>query len=102
MRVINNGTQRVVNREGTMTIYYDDTPDGDLTTPNPDSFRDGTPVLVMSFHHQVILDVATGIALVTFVNTVTSSDAFRFDPEQDAWVLFSGRIAGTAVAMAKQ
>jgi hypothetical protein len=120
VRVIASGTQRVVNRDGTMTIYYDDTPDGDLTTPNPDTFRDGIPVLVMSFHHQVVLDTATGLAMVTFVNTVTSADTFTFNGDEvrlakvgdkfrlsifvlpDPAGLVTGKIAGTAVAMAKK
>src|SRR5256885_5661235 len=39
------GNLRIVTRVGTTTIYYHQTPHGDLTTPDPDSFRDGAPVL---------------------------------------------------------
>ena len=35
IRIVNHGLWRIVTREGTSTIYYNDTPHGDLTTPNP-------------------------------------------------------------------
>jgi hypothetical protein len=38
-RVINNGPIRVINREGTVTIYSDPSANGSFA--NPDSFRDG-------------------------------------------------------------
>src|SRR5215470_17449173 len=44
-KVTNHGSLKIVIREGTTTIYYDPAPSGDLTTPNPESFRQGTPVL---------------------------------------------------------
>src|SRR5439155_21422842 len=44
VRVVNHGLWRIVTREGTSTIYYHFAPHGDLTTPNPDSFRDGYPI----------------------------------------------------------
>ena len=68
-QVINNGNLRVVNRTGTTTIYYDPT-HGDFS--DPDSFRDGTPILVMSLRQQVILDLSEGTFTATNVNTVTS------------------------------
>ncbi len=68
-QVINNGNLRVVNRTGTTTIYYDVT-HGDFA--DPDSFRDGTPLLVMSLRQQVILDLAEGTFTATNVNTVVS------------------------------
>src|SRR5438477_7274500 len=51
-----HGSLRIVIREGTTTIYYNPSPSGDLTTPNPDSFRQGTPVLTTKWRHQVIVD----------------------------------------------
>ena len=80
VRVIDNGPLRIVNREGTTTIYLDDTPDGDFTSP--DSFRDGLPVMQSSFRHQVILDTTTNQFTTTFVNTITSADVFQFENQQ--------------------
>src|SRR5207245_5932844 len=54
LRVINNSPLRIVNREGTMTVYRHDQPNGDFG--HPDSFRAGTPVMVTTLRHQVILD----------------------------------------------
>jgi hypothetical protein len=54
-RVISNGRLRIVNRTGTTTIYFDETPSGDFT--NRDTFRSGTPVMTMNYRQQVILDV---------------------------------------------
>ena len=81
-RVINNGPQRIVNRVGTLTIYLDNTPDGDFS--NPDSFRDGTPVMVASLRHQVVLNTTTNTFTTTFVITVISADPFRVNG-QGAW-----------------
>lgn len=76
VRVINNGPLRIVNRVGTTTVYLDTTPDGDFN--NPDSFRDGMPVMTSTFRHQVILDTGTNQFTTTFVNTITSADFFIF------------------------
>lgn len=82
LRVTPHGLWLVVVREGTTTIYYDDTPDGDLTTPNPDSFRDGIPIQTSTWRHQVIFEPApSGHFFVTFVNTVMSSEFFDVDGE---------------------
>jgi hypothetical protein len=74
LRVINNGPLRIVNREGTMTVYLDEKPNGDFA--NPDSFRDGTPVMVATLRHQVILDTVTNQFTTVFVNTIESSPGF--------------------------
>jgi len=71
LRVINHGPLRIVNREGTMTIYFRDKPGADFGTP--ESFRSGTPVMVSTLRHQVILDTITNQFTTFFVNTVTSS-----------------------------
>jgi hypothetical protein len=55
-KITNHGSLKIVIREGTTTIYYNPGPSGDLTTPNPDSFRQGTPVLTTKWRHQVIFD----------------------------------------------
>jgi hypothetical protein len=74
-RVINNGPIRVINREGTMTIYSDPTAGG--TFANPDSFRDGTPVLVAELRQQVIVDTATGGFTAQNLNTIISTKRFE-------------------------
>lgn len=79
VRVINNGPLRIVNREGTTTIYLDTTPDGDFS--NPDSFRDGASVMTSNFKHQVVLDTTTNTFTTTFANTITSTDFFVFNGE---------------------
>ncbi len=72
--VINNGPMRVIDRDGTSTIYFEAVPNGDFA--NPDSFADGTPVLAASLRHQVIIDTVTGSFTATFVLTVTSNESF--------------------------
>lgn len=74
LRVINNGPLRIVNREGTMSVYFDEKPNGDFA--NPASFRDGTPVMVATLRHQVILDTVTNQFTTFFVNAITSSSVF--------------------------
>ena len=74
LRVINHGPLRIVNREGTMTIYVRDKPGADFG--NPESFRGGTPVMVSTLRHQVVLDTTTSQFTTFFVNTVTSGARF--------------------------
>jgi hypothetical protein len=74
-RVINNGPIRVINREGTVTIYRDPSSNGSFA--NPDSFRDGTPVLVAGLRQQVILDTLAGAFTTQNLNTITSTHAFQ-------------------------
>ena len=82
VRVINNGPLRVVNRVGTFTIFLDNAPNGDFS--NPDSFRDGTPVLTGLLRHQVILNTSTNTFTTVFVITVTSANPFRIG-SQGLW-----------------
>lgn len=72
LRVTPHGSLTIVIREGTTTVFFNPNPSGDLTTPNPDSFRQGTPILTTTWRHQVILNPATGLFFVTFWHTVTS------------------------------
>jgi hypothetical protein len=74
-RVIDNGPMRVINREGTLTIYSDPTANGSFA--NPDSFRDGTPVLVARLRQQVIVDTATGGFTAQNLNTIISTSPFQ-------------------------
>ena len=82
VRVINNGPLRVVNRVGTFTIYLDNTPDGDFA--NPDSFRDGSPVMTGSLRHQVVLNTTTNTFTTTFVITIIEADFFFTDGQNVA------------------
>jgi hypothetical protein len=84
-----HGSLRIVIREGTTTIYYNPTPSGDLTTPLPDSFRQGTPILTTTWRHQVIIDNVvnpnatprTNLFFVTFVHTITSVTTLNLGSE---------------------
>jgi hypothetical protein len=81
-RVISNGRLRIVNRTGTTTFYFDETPDGDFS--NRDTFRDGTAVLTMAYRQQVILDTGEanqipGTGTFTVMNLLTVTDVQRFE-----------------------
>lgn len=118
LRAISHGRWTIVTREGTSTVYFHDVPHGDLTTPNPDSFRDGLPVMTSSWRHQVIFEPSpSGLFFVTFSNTITSStpvtvggesvrlgkpgDQFRIQlvGGPDPAGLVNGKFAGTAIAV---
>lgn len=73
-RVISNGPLRIVSRTGTMTIYSDPSANGSFA--NPDSFRDGSPILVAGLRQQVILDTSTSTFSALNINTITSSPRF--------------------------
>jgi len=73
-RVITNGRLRIVNRVGTTTIYYDDTPDG--TFADLESFRDGQAILTLNYRQQVILDTADNTFTVVNLLTVESAESF--------------------------
>lgn len=73
-RVINNGSMRAIDRDGTTTIYLNLEPDRSFL--NPASFTDGTPVLTMRLRQQVIIDLVTGSFTATFVLNVTSNESF--------------------------
>jgi len=77
--VITNGKLRVVNRTGTTTIYLDQAPNGNFADPN--TFRDGTPVLTKSLRQQVILDLVENTFTTVNINTVVSASAFQLGGE---------------------
>ena len=118
LRVVNHGLWRIITREGTSTIYYHDVPHGDLTTPNPDSFRDGLPIMTSTWRHQVIFEpTPSGHFFVTFSNTITSSSAVMIGADlvrlgkpgdrfrislvggPDPAGLVNGKFAGNAIAV---
>ena len=79
-RVVNNGPLRIVSRTGQLTIYHDPSANGNFA--NPDSFRDGTPVLTATVRQQVILNTLTGAFTAHNVNTITSRSPFELAGEK--------------------
>ena len=80
-RVITNGRLRIINRTGTTTIYFDDTPDG--TFANSDSFGDGVPVLTLNYRQQVILDTGDESTFtVANLLTVVSTESIEIGGER--------------------
>ena len=73
-RVIANGPMRIVTRVGLLTIHRDPSPDGDFA--KPESFRDGTPVLVARFRQQVVLNTVTGSFTTFHQNRIVSTRPF--------------------------
>jgi hypothetical protein len=78
--VISNGPMRVISREGAMTIYRDPSANGNFSTP--DSFRDGTPILVAGLRQQVVVDTLTGAFTTLNLNTIISSSPFTAGSSQ--------------------
>lgn len=118
LRVTPHGRFNIIVREGTMTIYYNAAPSGDLTTPNSDSFRAGVPVQVSTWRHQVLFEpTPSGLFFVTFMNTIQTSpffdaggrfmrlgrpgDRFRISlvGGPDPAGLVNGKFAGTAIGV---
>jgi hypothetical protein len=87
-RVVNNGPLRIISRTGRLTIYSDPSANGDFA--DPDSFRDGTPVLTATVRQQVILNTLTGAFTAHNVNTITSRSPFELGDRQ----VLLGRIGG--------
>jgi hypothetical protein len=73
-RVIPNGPLRIVTRIGRLTIYRDPSTNGDFA--KPESFRDGTPVLVARFRQQVVTNTVTGSFTTFHQNTIVSTRRF--------------------------
>jgi hypothetical protein len=73
-RVIPNGPLRIITRVGKLTIYRDPATNGDFG--KPDTFRDGTPLLVADFRQEVVNNTVTN-AFTTFQqNTIISTRSF--------------------------
>ncbi|PWU22410.1 MAG: hypothetical protein C5B48_10075 [Candidatus Rokuibacteriota bacterium] len=73
-RVISNGPLKVISREGAMTVYRDPSANGNFSSP--ESFRDGTPILVAGLRQQVVVDTLSGAFSTLNLNTVISSSPF--------------------------
>ena len=74
-RVIPNGPLRIVTRIGKLTIYRDPSTNADFA--KPESFRDGTPVLVARFRQEVVNNTVTGSFTTFHQNTIVSTRPFR-------------------------
>jgi hypothetical protein len=79
-RVTNNGPLRIITRDGTATLYNDPAANGNFASP--DSFRDGTPVLVARLRQQVIINTVTGSFTTFQVNKITATRAFVIGSRQ--------------------
>lgn len=69
-----NGPLRAASRTGTLTIYLDSAKNGDWV--NPDSFRDGTPILRASYRHEPVTSTLTGAINLFSEDTITFTRAF--------------------------
>jgi hypothetical protein len=74
IRVISNGPLRVITRTGKLTIYRDPSTNGDFA--KPDTFRDGTPVLVAGFRQEVVNNTVTNSFTTFHRNTIISTRPF--------------------------
>lgn len=74
LRVISDGSMRIVTRVGRLTIYRDTSSNGSFG--NPGSFSDGTPVLVTRFRQQSVLDTVSNMFTTFHENRVTSAKPF--------------------------
>jgi hypothetical protein len=74
LRVIANGPLRVITRVGTLTIYLDRSTNSSFA--NPETFRDGTPVLVARFRQEVVSNTVTNSFTTFHQNTITSTRPF--------------------------
>jgi hypothetical protein len=72
---ITNGPLRIVDRNGTTTIYLNTSP---ASFANPDSFRSGIPVLVSTLHQQAV-NTPDGTFTTVFANTILSTSAFTIN-----------------------
>jgi len=74
LRIISNGPLRVVTRTGRLTLYRD--PSGNGAFSKPESFRDGTRILVGTFRQQVVNNTITGSFTTFHQVTITSTRPF--------------------------
>jgi hypothetical protein len=74
LRVIADGPLRVVTRVGRLTVYRD--PSGNASFAKPESFADGTRVLVATFRQQVVLNTVSNSFSTFHQATITSSRPF--------------------------
>jgi hypothetical protein len=69
-----NGPLVFANRVGTLTVYRDPSRNSDWA--KPDTFRNGTPVLVAQYRHQPISSSLTGAVTLFSEDTITVARPF--------------------------
>ncbi len=74
LRVITTRPLRAITRVGTLTIYLDRSTNGSFA--NPETFRDGTPVLAARFRQEVVSNTVTNSFTTFHQNTITSTRPF--------------------------
>jgi hypothetical protein len=74
LRVIPDGPLRVITRTGRLTIYRDPAANGDFS--DPETFRDGTPVLVAGFRQEVVNNTVTNSFTTFHQNTIIATRPF--------------------------
>src|SRR5574337_588014 len=75
-RSISNGPLRIIDRDGTTTIYLNSAP---ASFGDPNSFRSGTPIQTSTLHQQIVVDTLSGMFTVVFFNTITSTTDFTLN-----------------------
>jgi len=70
-----DGPLRIVNRNGTTTIYLNTVP---ASFASPDSFRSGIPVLTSTLHQQAV-NTPDGTFTTVFANTISSTSPFTMN-----------------------
>jgi hypothetical protein len=73
-RVIVDGPLRVITRVGSFAVYRD--PGTNARFSNPETFRDGTKLLVANFRQQVVVDTVSETFTTLNRNTVTATKPF--------------------------
>jgi hypothetical protein len=74
LRIISNGPLRIVTRTGKLTLYRDASGDGSFA--KPETFRDGTRILVGTFRQQVVNNTVTGSFTTFHQVTITATRPF--------------------------
>ena len=72
---ITDGPLRIVDRNGTTTIYLNTAP---ANFANQDSFRSGIPILTSTLHQQAV-NTPDGTFTTVFANTILSTSAFTIN-----------------------
>jgi hypothetical protein len=72
--LISNGPLRSATRVGRLTIYRDPSLNSDFA--NPDTFRDGTPVLIAQYRHQPITSTLTNAISLFSHDQITFTKPF--------------------------
>ncbi len=80
LRVAVNGPLRIISRDGTTTVYWNQAAGANFA--NPDSFRAGTPIQTSDLRQQVIVDTLTQTFTVVNQETITSTTVFVVNGNQ--------------------